>query len=458
MKSSSDPPPDSLVAGDEFDWLTNWGGDFDLPDDRWMARLRVAERPIVLGRIGEYELEGEVERGGQGIVFRARQPGTKRRIALKRMLAGAFATEGMRRRFEREVEAAALLNHPNIVTVYGMDSVDGTPLLAMEWIDGVPATDWARGRAPEEILELFLRLCDAMQHAHSRGVLHRDIKPSNVLVDANSQPHVLDFGLAKRCPLGGGAGGDVLDVSKSADVFGTPAYASPEQLSGTETRLDASTDVYSLGVLLFEMLTDASPYGDYDGVADLLRRVGQTRPPRLATYDPRLSNELDTIVRAALEPARQDRTASVEDFASDIRRYLSGAPIHAVPLSSLTLLRRLVEKNPLVAGLGAALFVLSLAFGIFASVQARRFEQQTIRAENALEQAIQRERRVASLLAFIPDCVHVMNSGISPLIAKPGTVLDHSVSHSSPNPYFAIEQPELRAPAEKTATEAETRP
>ncbi len=447
---SSTPPDDEHDASRAG---AEWAIAFDLPDDRWMECLRDAERPMVLGRIGEYELEEEVQRGGQGVVFRARQPGTKRRIALKRLLAGAFATGSMRRRFEREVEAAALLNHPNIVTVYGMEIVDGTPLLAMEWIDGVPATVWSQGKSPEDVLELFLRIADAIQHAHLRGVVHRDVKPSNVLVDASGQPHVLDFGLAKRCALDGDDA--TLEASKSAEAFGTPAYASPEQLNASATELDQRTDVYSLGVLLFEMLTDASPYGECGSVSELVRRVGTVRAPRLATFDPRLGAELDTIVRTALEPERDERYATVDAFASDVRRHLAGAPIAATPTSSWTLARRLVARNPLVSGLAAAVFVLALAFAGYAQRQAERFEAQKLVAEEARDAAVERQRRAATLLAYVPDCVHSLNAGVHPLLAKPGAWLDGSVAHSSPNPYFA---PASTNPAEATRTDHERAP
>lgn len=418
----------------EPDWLGEYGFGVDAPDDLWLERLRLAETPAVLGRIGAYELEEEVSRGGQGIVFRARQPGTNRRIALKRMLAGSFATEGMHRRFEREVEAAALLNHPNIVTVYGVETIDETPVFAMEWVDGVPATEWAAGRAPEEVLELFLRICDAVRHAHSRGVLHRDLKPSNILVDEAGQPHVLDFGLAKHCPLGDD---DALgSVSKSAEVFGTPAYASPEQLRGSATRLDARTDVYSLGVLLYELLVAKSPYGEWDSVADLLRRVGERRPPRVSASDPRLDARLDTIVRTAMASDVADRYGSVNLLGADVRSYLSGDPIAAAPLSTLALATRLIAKNPVVSALGAAVAVLSVCFGIYAQVQSERLRGRVVEAEAARDDAFERERRTAALLAFTPDCLLPTAGAISPLVAKPGTILDRSLAFSSPNPFF----------------------
>ncbi|MBI4717914.1 MAG: serine/threonine protein kinase, partial [Planctomycetes bacterium] len=191
-----DPPP----TGAEPD-LSGFG--FELPEGTWLQRVRQANRPLPPGRIGGFELLEEVSRGAQGVVYRARQPNTRRIIAVKRLVAGSYATPAMRLRFEREVEAAAGLSHPNIVTVYGLDLSDGQPLLAMEWIEGEPVDRWAaqdaagRPRPPADRLRMFLRICDAVHYAHQRGVIHRDLKPSNILVDARGEPHVLDFGLAK---------------------------------------------------------------------------------------------------------------------------------------------------------------------------------------------------------------------------------------------------------------------
>jgi eukaryotic-like serine/threonine-protein kinase len=155
--------------------------EFDFDGDGWLRLLREG-RLGVFGRLGGYDLVEEVARGGQGVVYRGRQPGTGREVALKRMLAGTFATDEARRRFEREVEAASALRHAGIVIVYGLEMVDGEPVLAMEWIEGIPITKWAAengGRDAESVLRAFLQVCDAVAHAHRNGVIHRDLKPSN---------------------------------------------------------------------------------------------------------------------------------------------------------------------------------------------------------------------------------------------------------------------------------------
>jgi serine/threonine protein kinase len=294
---------------------------FGFDSEAWLANARGAESAPELGHLGPYELLAEAGRGGQGVVFRARQPGTGREIALKRLLAGSFASATARRRFEREVEAVTALNHPGIVTVYGVDVAEGSPLLAMDWIEGEPVTAWAAGRAREEVLALFLSVCNAVQHAHQRGVLHRDLKPSNVVVDPSGRPRVLDFGLAKLASDPGAS------VSKSGEFVGTPAYAAPEQWRGEE--IDARADVYSLGALLFEMLTGRRAV-EGEGIRALaqaeLRSV--PRPSSLVRSIPR---ELDAIVLQALASEREARYQSVDALSGDVRRYLAGQAVLAHP-------------------------------------------------------------------------------------------------------------------------------
>jgi len=361
--------------------LESMGFGFEDPGDAWMDQLRGAEVPLGLGTIGPYELLDEIERGGQGVVYRARQPGTKRLIALKRPIAGSFSSRSTRQRFEREIESAAALNHPNIVTAYGMEIVDGTPLLAMEWIDGVTLTRWISGGSPEnpgddpepgqgpcrdprESIEVFLRVCDAIAHAHSRGILHRDLKPSNILVADDGQPHVLDFGLAKRLAYAEPDAQGKLDLTLSGDFLGTPAYASPEQFSPRQTQFDERTDIYSLGVILYEMLTGLSPYPDPSNVTELIRAVETVTPPRLSSIDPRLGRELDTIVLKAMAKTPSARYANVDSLASDLRRYLAGEPISAVEPTTWYLLKKVVTRNRLAFAFAATVVLLVLGFGL----------------------------------------------------------------------------------------------
>jgi len=216
-------------------------------------------RPATLGR---YEVLRELSGGGQGVVYLARQFGTRRTVALKRFLPAGGASIS-RELAEREVQAAARLDHPGLVTLYGLDEIDAQWFLVMEYVDGVPLTRHASERAldPRAALALLLRVCDAVQHAHQRGVLHRDLKADNILVDAAGQPHVLDFGLA-HCVAG---------TAPASASLGTLPYAAPERLRGEPG--DVRADVYALGVLTYEMLTGRRPHEESDGVASTVHAI-----------------------------------------------------------------------------------------------------------------------------------------------------------------------------------------
>lgn len=304
---------------------------FDLDDDAWASSLRAIRDAPALGRIGPYEVLGEGGRGAQGVVYRVRQPRTGRTIALKRIAAGVFATPEMHARFEREIEAIAALDHPNIVALLGSELVDGQPVLAMQWIDGVPFDEWARPpgaarRPTREVLETFVRACDAVHHAHQRGLIHRDLKPTNILVDAQGQPHVLDFGLAKLRESDSAA---ALRTATGAFV-GTPAFAAPELLSGRGSEWDVRSDVYALGAILYRALTGTYVLDPALPLAEIAARTGRgaVRPSAL---DRRLNREIDAIVAHCLASEKELRYASVAELAADVRRHLGGAPVLAHP-------------------------------------------------------------------------------------------------------------------------------
>lgn len=401
-------------------------GDFGFEGEDWLQQVRAAEEPVPLGSIGDFELIEELGRGGQGVVWKARQPGTDRIIALKRMLAGSLATTSMRRRFEREVEAAASLSHPGIVTVYAMEIVDQQPMLAMQWIDGLPCSDWAletvgederRCRDPREALELLLRIADAIAHAHASGIVHRDLKPSNLLVDASGAPHVLDFGLAKRLS-------DDPGLTGTEQMLGTPAYAAPEQLRTSAALVDQRADVYSLGVVLFEMLTGSRPFPRTSSIVELLQAVEHETPPRPSSLDARLGREHDAIVLRAMAKNPGERYASVTDLAADVRCLLDGRPVHAVAPSSWYHLKKLIARNRVAAGLVATLGLASLAFGSFSSWQAGKLRRSNAELESTVQRLTEtsldldharevvesppawvREQADQTLKDFLPPCL-----------------------------------------------------
>ena len=216
------------------------------------AESNEAESPTTYAIPG-YEIVKEVYRGGQGVVFEALQLGTKRRVALKVILDGPFAGTTNKRRFEREVELTGSLKHPGIVPIFDSGVAFGQYFFAMEFVDGLQLTEYCRQRclSERESLSLFVKICEAIDYAHQKGVIHRDLKPSNILMDERGEPRIVDFGLAKVKESG-----DTKQqlLSRSGQLMGTPCYMSPEQAAGDPDAVDMRTDVYSLGVLLFDCL------------------------------------------------------------------------------------------------------------------------------------------------------------------------------------------------------------
>lgn len=371
---------------------------FFFEDDSWLQRLRDAEATVALGAIGEYELIAEIARGGQGVVHRARQPRTNREIALKRLAAGAFATRAMRSRFEREIEAVSALDHPFIITVYGVDQLDGQLVLAMEWIDGEPVDAWSDrvGRdanALPRLLGLFLRICDAVQHAHERGVLHRDLKPSNLLVTQRDEPRVLDFGLARLVtPPDGGS-----SVTLTGDFLGTPAYSSPEQTRGDWRAIDTRTDVYALCVVLYRMLGGRLPIDPQRPLPELFKAIASESPLRPSALNPVIRRDLDTVILKGLSKQPAERYASVAELAADLRRYLAGEVVLAHPPSAWYQLRKLAARHrAAVVAAGLVLTTLFAATGVsvrFALGEASQRQIAEAAQIAAEEQAALAERR-----------------------------------------------------------------
>ncbi len=349
-----------------------------ISDAVWLDRLREAELAAVAGRIGPYELVSEVGRGGQGVVFRARQPGTNRPVALKRLIGGSFAARSARTRFEREIEAVCALSHANIVTVFGVESIDGQPVLAMEWIDGQALDSWALGdngscRPLEERLRVFVQICEAVQHAHQRGVIHRDLKPSNILVSADGLPHVLDFGLARAIDNDDSG---AVRLTATAEFLGTPAYASPEQVSPNRSYIDSRTDVYSLGAILYQLLCGRTPHETSRGLMALLEAIRSHDPAPPSTQAAGIDRDMDIITLKALARELEHRYQTVDALAADIRRYIAGEPVLAHPPSLGYQMRKLMRRHRTLFAFIGVVFVLVAAFGITAATLAVRLNRQ----------------------------------------------------------------------------------
>jgi len=293
-----------------------------------------------------YEILEPLGHGGMGVVYKARQLKLKRLVALKKVLSGAHAAPEQLARFKIEAEAAARLQHPNIVQIYEVGEHDGLPYLALEYVDGGSLAQHLGGRPlpPRQAAELIETLARAIHHAHERGVIHRDLKPANILLEAHGSqpvglgvPKIADIGLAK-----------CLDTDSAqthtGDVVGTPAYMAPEQAAGRTRGIGPATDIYALGTILYELLTGRPPFQ----AASLLETLEQVRsqqpvPPRF--LQPKLAPDLETICLKCLEKEPGRRYPSALALAEDLRRHLNGETITARGVNMLDQLGRLLNRS-----------------------------------------------------------------------------------------------------------------
>ncbi|HEY7327878.1 MAG TPA: protein kinase [Gemmataceae bacterium] len=306
-----------------------------------------------------YEILGELGRGGMGVVYKARQKNLDRLVALKMILAGAHAGQRQRERFRGEAEAAAQLQHPNIVQVYEIGEHERCPYISLEYIDGRGLHDvLCKGPMPPlEAAALVEQLAHAVQYAHQRGIVHRDLKPSNILLTQEGTPKITDFGLAKR--LEGGTSN-----TRTGDIVGTPSYMAPEQASGESREIGPGTDIYSLGVILYEMLTGKPPF-EGTSAFDTVYMVITSEPERLSRRNPSVPLDLETICLKCLEKDPAKRYASARALAEELRRFQRGEPIEARPVGWLERGVKWVRRRPAVSALLALLLVslLSLLIG-----------------------------------------------------------------------------------------------
>ncbi len=324
------------------------------PEEAAAAATAPPPTPVIAG----FEVLTVLGRGAMGVVYKARQLSLNRLVALKMILAGSHAGPQERARFLGEAEAVAALQHPNIIQVYAVGEYDGMPYFSMEVVEGGSLDRRAKetALAADEAASLVEKLARAMHYAHQRGVIHRDLKPANILLTTEGEPKITDFGLAKRLerdPNMTEAG----YVTQTGAAIGTPSYMAPEQAEGK--RVGPLADVYSLGAVLYELLTFRPPFVA-DSVIDTLLMVVKEEPPSPASLQPHLPRDLVTICMKCLRKEQDKRYGTAADLADDLRRYLEGKPIHAVPVGSGERLLKWAKRHPALAALVVVSFLATL--------------------------------------------------------------------------------------------------
>jgi tetratricopeptide (TPR) repeat protein/predicted Ser/Thr protein kinase len=379
-----------------------------VPDSNWyqkegalvhgLQRMRRAQAqpPVIEGYDGLLELQ----RGGQGVVYTATQQSTNRRVAIKLVSADILHDRPSIRRFEREIELVAGLQHPGIVRVYDSGlTADNRRFLAMEFIDGIQLDQYLQSMNGEgesrinsdQLLRLFVKICDAVSYAHQNGIMHRDLKPGNILIDDRGEPHILDFGIAALETPPSTAS----MLTRTDSFLGTLAYAAPEQVQRQPRRVDTRADVYALGLLLYEMLTRRHPYPTSRPLAEVIQAITETVPEKptavirrmrrnghqVSHFAADVNDEIDAIVLKALAKDPQRRYQSTAAMLCDVERYLAGQAIEAKLNSPFYVLRKLVQRHKLASALALTLLLTLISFGAATSMAYQRAQAEGEKAQ-----------------------------------------------------------------------------
>jgi len=318
---------------------------------------KTARTVELLGELGDYELLEEVGRGGQGVVFRARQKSLNRTVALKVISLGQWASKAHLKRFRLEAEAAARLEHPGIVPIHEVGERDGSCYFSMKFVEGGQLDEVVRREAMpiRRAVEFIAKVARIVHYAHEHGILHRDIKPGNILLDTKGEPHLTDFGLARLVE-------SESTVTRTLEVLGTPSYMAPEQAVGNNAAIGSVTDVYGLGAVLYQLLTGQPPFAG-GTTYETIRLLCDTEPRNPRILNPKIDRDLSTICLKCLEKDPTRRYPSALALAEDLDRWLKHEPILARRTGPVARARKWVRRNPTSALLAASLIALAAAAG-----------------------------------------------------------------------------------------------
>jgi TolB-like protein/Flp pilus assembly protein TadD len=358
--------PDASVAADQ----ENEAAKRRMGESARSPSPRFSDSPFqsvpMLGELGDYELLEEIGRGGQGVVFRARQKSLNRTVALKIIGLGQWASKAHVKRFRLEAEAAARLDNPCIVPIYEVGERDGSCYFSMKFVEGGQLDEVVK-RTPMSVrqaVELMAKVARTVHYAHEHGILHRDIKPGNILLDQNGEPHLTDFGLARLVE-------SESSVTHTLEVLGTPSYMAPEQAAGNNTKLTSATDIYGLGAVFYQLLTGHPPFAG-GTTYETIKLVLETEPRQPRLWNPKIDRDLSTICVKCLEKDPARRYDSALALAEDLEHWLGHEPIRARHTGVFTRGKKLLRRNPTTA----ALIALSLAFAATVGVMIWKAESE----------------------------------------------------------------------------------